>query len=60
MIITTSAPIEINEVHDRSPLILDDISMGIWLSDDNSEYIHENISHGLVKSLTLSSDKVSK
>ena len=33
-IITTAAPIEINEVHDRSPLILDDVSMGIWLSDD--------------------------
>ena len=44
-IITTAAPIEINEVHDRSPLILDDVSMGIWLSDDNSEDIHANISH---------------
>ena len=44
-IITTAAPIEINEVHNRSPLILDDVSMGIWLSDDNSEDIHANISH---------------
>ena len=44
-IITTAAPIEINEIHDRSPLILDDVSMGIWLSDDNPENIHENISH---------------
>ena len=44
-IITTAAPIEINEVHDRSPLILDDVSIGIWLSDDNPESIHENISH---------------
>ena len=26
-IITTAAPVEINEVHDRSPLILDDVSM---------------------------------
>ena len=44
-IITTAAPIEINEVHDRSPLILDDVSLGIWLSDDNPKNIHENISH---------------
>ena len=44
-IITTAAPLEINEVHDRSPLILDDVSMGIWLSDDSPEDIHKNISH---------------
>ena len=44
-IITTAAPIEINEVHDRSPLILDDVSMGIWLSDEDPESIHKNISH---------------
>ncbi len=31
--------------HDRSPLILDDVSKGIWLSDDNPEDIHVNISH---------------
>jgi len=29
----------------RSPLILDDVSMGIWLSDENPENIHKNISH---------------
>jgi len=44
-IITTSAPIEINEVHERSPLILDDVSIGIWLSENSTENIHENISH---------------
>ena len=44
-IITTAAPLEINEVHDRSPLILDDVSLGSWLSDDSSEDIHKNISH---------------
>ena len=44
-IITTAAPIEINEVHDRSPLILDDVSTGIWLSDDDPEDIYSNISH---------------
>ena len=44
-IITTAAPVEINEVHDRSPLILDDVSMGVWLSDDEPEDIHSDISH---------------
>ena len=44
-IITTAAPVEINEVHDRSPLILDDVSMGVWLSGDEPEDIHSDISH---------------
>ena len=44
-IITTVAPIEINEVHDRSPLILDDVSTGVWLSDNDPEDIHSDISH---------------
>ena len=44
-IITTAAPVEINEVHDRSPLILDDVSTGVWLSDDEPEDIHSDISH---------------
>ena len=44
-IITTAAPVEINEVHDRSPLILNDVSTGIWLSDDDPEDVHSNISH---------------